>query len=366
MKKHLIAAAVAAAVAVPAMAQNVTISGQIEAGYTSKDVLAIGSTTTNTTQSSIGSGHFGTNQVIFSGSEDLGGGLKAGFSLNREFNTGTGVDDIAGGFNVAMVSLSGGFGTVQMGKFAHSTRDAGGIYRFLGDVGRLATSYNSNDERNSSIEYRSPSINDFTFMVGRGTIGKTVTTNADTNVRPESITSFGARGKVGMLNLHISRETQEFAGAVGAAQAEFDLDTLAAGVNLGPVMVGLVHVKQSLKLATGANGGDRTATGLHAAMPMGALTLGVSHSSYEVSLAAGGTKPEATITTLGARYALSKRTSLVGSYQQVKNSGAANALAPAAATGINAGTVGSSRGLGVVETTNQTASGMGLTVVHSF
>jgi predicted porin len=99
---------------------------------------------------------------------------------------------------------------------------------------------------------------------------------------------------------------------------------------------------------------------------MGALTLGVSHSSYEVSLAAGGTKPEATITTLGARYALSKRTSLVGSYQQVKNSGAANALAPAAATGINAGTVGSSRGLGVVETTNQTASGMGLTVVHSF
>ena len=33
MKKHLIAAAVAAAVAVPAMAQNVSLSGVIEASY---------------------------------------------------------------------------------------------------------------------------------------------------------------------------------------------------------------------------------------------------------------------------------------------------------------------------------------------
>jgi hypothetical protein len=33
MKKHLIAAAVAASFAAPAMAQNVTISGYVEAGY---------------------------------------------------------------------------------------------------------------------------------------------------------------------------------------------------------------------------------------------------------------------------------------------------------------------------------------------
>ncbi len=37
MKKHLIAAAVAAAVAVPAMAQNVTVYGAIDAGVESYD-----------------------------------------------------------------------------------------------------------------------------------------------------------------------------------------------------------------------------------------------------------------------------------------------------------------------------------------
>ena len=38
MKKHIIAAAVAAAVAVPAMAQNVSVSGVLETGYHSTKI----------------------------------------------------------------------------------------------------------------------------------------------------------------------------------------------------------------------------------------------------------------------------------------------------------------------------------------
>jgi predicted porin len=149
-------------------------------------------------------------------------------------------------------------------------------------------------------------------------------------------------------------------------QAEFDLDTLAANIDLGAARVGLVVAKQDLALVGGANGGARDAVGVHVAVPLGAFTVGGSFTNYEVSPAAGGAKPEADVTTVAARYAFSKRTSIVGSYQTVKNSGAAGALAAAAATGINGGAAGSRRGLGVVETTGKTASGIGLTVVHTF
>jgi len=365
MKKHLIAAAVAAAVAVPAAAQ-VTINGTIEVGYTSKDVRAVDSTTTNTKQSAITGGHFGTPAVVLSGTEDLGGGLKASFTLNREFNMTTGLDTNAG-FNGAFIGLSGGFGTVQLGKLNHATRDAGGVYRFFGDIGRLAGSMNSPAEQTNSIQYISPAINGFTVSIANSDIDRTVAAGADTNTPPASLTSYGLRGSLGAVNLSLGRETSKFAGAVGAGQAEFDLDTFGASVDLGVARVGLVVAKQDHALVGGANGGARDAVGVHVAVPMGgALTVGASFTNYEVSPAAGGAKPEADITTIAARYSLSKRTSLAASYQSVKNSGAADALAAAAAGGINAGAAGTSRGLGVVETTNRTASGMGLTVIHTF
>lgn len=365
MKKHLIAAAVAAAVAVPAAAQ-VTISGNIEAGYTSKDVRAVGSTTTNTKQSAITGGHFGTPNVMFSGTEDLGGGLKASFTLNREYNMTTGLDTTTG-FNQAFIGLSGSFGTVQVGKLNHATRDAGGVYRFFGDIGRLAGSMNSGADQQNTIQYISPTISGFTVSVANSDIDETVASGATTNVAPASLTSYGVRGKIGEVNLSLGRETNKFvAASAGAGQAEWDLDTLAANIDLGAARVGVVVAKQDLSRVGGANGGKRDATGFHVAVPMGAVTLGGSFTNYEVSEAAGGAKPKAEITAIAARYNFSKRTALLASYQTVKNSGAADALGAATATDINGTVAGSSRGLGVVETTNKTASGMGLTVVHTF
>ena len=369
MKKHLVATAVAAAFAVPVSAQ-VTISGNIEAGYTSKDVRALSSTTSTVKQSNIGSGHFGTPQINFGATEDLGGGLKASFLLSREFNTGSGSDDVTGQYNQTWVSLAGGFGTVQVGKFAHATRDAGGVYRFMGDIGRLAGSMNSLDERVNGIQYVSPAFNGFTVSLASSDADHSVTsaTQATDNAKPASLSSMGLRGSVAGVNFSIGRETLKFlATQAGANQAELDLDTIGAGFKIGPANVGVVVAKQELQLATGASGGQRDARGVHVAYPMGAFTIGASMTNYQVSPAAGGAKPKADITTFGARYALSKRTSIVGSYQQLKNSGAADALAVSSgASAINTGTIGGTRGLGVVETTGQTTSGIGLTVVHNF
>ena len=81
MKKHLIAAAVAAAVAVPAMAQNVTLSGYVEAGYQDLSFSGDATTRTNEELKAFTAGPFGSSRLVISGSEDLGGGLKAGFRL---------------------------------------------------------------------------------------------------------------------------------------------------------------------------------------------------------------------------------------------------------------------------------------------
>ena len=88
MKKHLLAAAVAAAVCVPAAAQ-VSVSGNIDvnAMKSTKITTVTGSTTATTDAKNTGSGADGTNsasqtgwatsELIFQATEDLGAGLKA-------------------------------------------------------------------------------------------------------------------------------------------------------------------------------------------------------------------------------------------------------------------------------------------------
>eukprot|EP01034_Spumella_vulgaris_P031731 gene31731-39199_t len=53
----------------------------------------------------------------FKGSEDLGGGLKAGFQLESGFNSDTGASATTFFGRQSEVNLSGGFGAVRLGRF---------------------------------------------------------------------------------------------------------------------------------------------------------------------------------------------------------------------------------------------------------
>ena len=83
MKKHLIAAAVAGALAVPAMAQT-TVYGIMDLAVRSANPDAGDSTTTMV------SGSFFTSRLGFRSVEDLGGGMKAGFVLEGKVNADDG------------------------------------------------------------------------------------------------------------------------------------------------------------------------------------------------------------------------------------------------------------------------------------
>jgi predicted porin len=380
MKKSLLALATMGAFAGAAHAQSsVTVSGALEVGYTSKDIREISSTTTNTKQSSFTSGHVITPNITFSGTEDLGGGLSAGFFIQEEFDTATGTVDTSGSslkLSQTFITLgSKQFGSINLGNKNHVTRDAGGVYRFFGDIGRLPGVFNKTNNFANTVEYVSPRISGFAISAGYGSANKTLSTGTSagthTNITPASLTTFGINGTVGKGTIAATHETNAVAAtAAGLEQAQLTQITVAGNYDFGMAKVGLVYADQAFKQAGGADGGKRTAMGVHLAAPVTkAITLGASFTSINVKPAAGGDEPKADIFTVAAQYAFSKRTSVYGSYQMLRNNGTANALADVAAnaTSINGATAaGSTRGLGVVETTGATANGIGLTMVHTF
>ena len=116
-----IAAAVSAFAAGAASAQNVTLFGRIDAGiqYTSK---ATASRTGDDHLFEVNNGGILPSIWGLKGSEDLGGGLKAVFNLEADFDSGTGGHRALGNISrpvfsrQANVGLSSDWGTVLIGR----------------------------------------------------------------------------------------------------------------------------------------------------------------------------------------------------------------------------------------------------------
>jgi len=114
MKKSLIA--LAALAATTAFAQSsVTISGQLDAGFSS---VKLGN---NATQDQMNTGIHGASRLRFVGTEDMGGGNKANFWLEMQpnFQTGSVSGDL---FNRgAWLGLQGGWGELRLGRQGTNT-----------------------------------------------------------------------------------------------------------------------------------------------------------------------------------------------------------------------------------------------------
>jgi predicted porin len=112
MKKSLLALAVLGAFAGVASAQSsVTLSGTVDAS--AKYVKNSGSSRLY----SLANSGINTSQLVFSGVEDLGGGLKAGFELNSALGNDTGAAGGATFFSRrSVVKLAGNFGEIRLGR----------------------------------------------------------------------------------------------------------------------------------------------------------------------------------------------------------------------------------------------------------
>jgi len=161
MKKTIVAAAIAAVVSAPAMA-DVSISGFANQEFTDKD----GST---------GWGASGFNaDVVIKATEDLGNGMKATAKIHQFTDTdntsNSSLSDSAGGNTADLsVTVSGDFGSITAGRFEPASE--GVIDAFLNidgshDLDLENATENAIGRTNNGLAYTSPSMNGFTVSLG--------------------------------------------------------------------------------------------------------------------------------------------------------------------------------------------------------
>ncbi|HZS81029.1 MAG TPA: porin, partial [Herbaspirillum sp.] len=118
------------------------------------------------------------SRLGFKGTEDLGGGLSAVFNLEAGFKNDTGALDENGVLfrRKSVVGLSGGFGTVLLGRQTDVLDDIGGTLTSVADFGGVTGAVGHNLDRlegtrsNNSIRYNTANLGGFvgTLMYGLG------------------------------------------------------------------------------------------------------------------------------------------------------------------------------------------------------
>jgi predicted porin len=332
MKKHLIAAAVAAAVVAPAaMAQSsVEVYGVLDASIARIDPGSASSYTT-TVSSVISSSRLG-----FRGTEDLGGGLKARFVLETGVDTRNGNMGSPGGtanFNRdAFVALDGAFGSIAIGKI--DTSQAEGVDTFttqIGNAGFAGSGVELGGDQNGTVRYTTPTFGGFSAQVGYTTLAD-ATNDLD-------ITSFSASYVNGPLGLIAGQDRRE-----NATGSDTTYTAFGARYNFGVASVGLFTGEQK----TGSAKYYVTIASARVPLANG-LAL---HAAYRMGDEKGVGDADSPI--FAVTKALSKRTSLYAAYSTTSVD--LDGAAPLAATRFfNAGSTaadddGSVLALGVIHT----------------
>jgi predicted porin len=297
MKKTLIALAAVAATGAAFAQSSVTLYGRVDASIgQSKNTV----TNVSTTQLFNGSaGGLTGSRWGMRGTEDLGGGLKAMFNLENRFNVDDGTT--AGGFlGNAYVGLTGGFGTVHLGRSYNAydyTQDLVVSKNLFDDTAFTADRNYGNSTRSANmIKYVSPTIAGFTAVASTGL-------------------AEGAVGGKNQNGLSVGYAAGPLAVRVGGqVAASGDAAAVAAGYDFGVVSVSGGYNQ----LSAPNNGNDSTGFSLGVNVPMGAFNLSAGVFSGKVETNAGAKITDETQFGLGATYSLSKRTRAYVGYKDSK------------------------------------------------
>ena len=336
MMKKILAVAIASAFAAPAFAAtaNVDISGKMAFDVTK----ASGTGTANENTY-----HLMNNNSRFTlkGSEDLGGGMKAGFSTTYGFSnvSGGGI-----GSQDTYVFLGGGWGEVRAGIHDNLVKAIGRSVDLFGDQ-------SSGDARHSNVvAYLSPNFAGFQAAVGVGmdetkaSNGGQLTMATLTYKNGPLYAGLGyhkrdnnASAAAGTATIALTTVIGVTAGgapvfattttAVAAVVGD-DETALRLGISYNLGNLRFVGLYQNVENVNGVAAADIKTWGLGAGYKMGAIT--VKGQYYDVN--DDRANRDSKVYALGADYAFSKRTVAQLTYAKFKNSTAAN-RGGAAATG---------------------------------
>jgi len=342
MKKSLLALAVVAAMPAVALAQSsVTVSGNLKLGVASNSLGGAGSGS--------GAGIMeGSSRFILSGSEDLGGGLKAVFQYDQRIkpddagNTAATASTVANNVSNAslangntFVGLAGGFGQVIAGRldlhygYGIDNHGAGATALQHSSISTLsyigASPVASTTRSNNVVQYTLPAMGAlninaaYSFSPNGGSVESALGSN-----RGNAYNLVGTYA-AGALSAGASLWSGTGAGAAGA-RAEQKSTRVFGTYDLGVAKIGLTY-DQSALTASGTET-KRTAYSIPVTAPLGKGTAMLTYSKADDNKVAGVTAAGtgATMTVVGYEYPLSKRTALGASYS-ILNNGSAGAYA---------------------------------------
>jgi hypothetical protein len=255
----------------------------------------------------------GANAINLNAVEDIGGGLKAGFSSQIRYNPASGdVDSNGNGnalFHAANGFIEGGMGNFRIGKIAEASNcsfDPWGCTAGAGSAaGEGVSTLVGAKAINSAVQYTTPTIAGFnaSYLASRAA-GTTDLNNQRTNLSINYTNGPLTLGYVsvdGLYNVSVINGTNG-AAATPSADDQTKAQSLAAAYKLGESTVRYVMVKN--KAAGTAVTGDIKS--INATVPLtGAYTLLAAYSKDSKKAATEDTK-----TAVGVNYALSKRTTL--------------------------------------------------------
>jgi predicted porin len=314
MKKSLIALAVLTVSGAAIAQSTVTLSGKLNVGIQS----------TNGSKAAMTGGADGSDsRVIFRGTEDLGGGLKANFHMETGFKPDTGNLDNAGavatkaaGDPVAYTStatasqlfqrqawggLSGGFGEVRAGRQY--------TLGFFGSIGSMPSTYTDpalavglgfsgmGSRNNDQIQYWSPTMGGAQVRVSTQLAGDTT----DASTKAAKSNEFGLSYTAGPLTANFT--TASVTSTTGTKTSPMGI---YGAYNFGAFAAHLGYVDKD----DAANKG----TVAKVTMPMGANTLFAGMAKNSTS--------KADAYEVGNFYALSKRTRVYALYANGSKDGA--------------------------------------------
>lgn len=335
MKKTLIAMAVLAASGA-SMAQ-VTLYGVVGAQYQDQKTTVNAAGVATETRSNgiqnvgaIGGGRFGMR-----GTEDLGGGLKANFQLEATANTADGTSTATSGavantstgaitgatdqlFNrQSWVGLSGGFGSIQLGRTFTPLYEAASVADVFEDTGISTLGFFNTtgadfaNRSSNGLHYTTPNT------LG-GFVVKAMYANleAGTGTAPTATTSNGIRVgyAAGPLAVHVATTVTDVTTASPNVTARSDGQAIGFSYDFGAAKVHAGYVKGKTQANVGTDSTvENNETNIGVSVPVGAITLlgGLGRNSR--TTVATGTE-DATATgsgsdwALGAYYNFSKRT----------------------------------------------------------
>lgn len=375
MQKKLIALAIAGLASTTAFAQsNVTIYGIVDA-YVGQ-IRGDG----DHTQTVVNSGGLSTSRLGFKGSEDLGGGLKALFTL--EYALAVDQNATIGGMGAGgtnayfsgtyarqqFVGLGGDFGTLTLGRqqgigfnWAVKYETLGGSHfsalgtAQCGSNTRMMISGLCGDNRmNNSIAYVSPSFSGFTAAVNYTQITEeTALNSAGKNAARAYVLGLNYENGPVAVGVVYDRHSSDVANTSYIAPTQSTDWAIGGSYDFGVAKLQGTYQSHKLNetsalIAANADAGQKDkAWSLGTVVPVTAA--GKVHVVYSrLNNDSRVDDSDAKVYALAYTHDLSKRTTLYGAYQHSDNNGLSTGVKafPSLST-VNAGGASSMYGVGV-------------------